>query len=202
MLSVLPPSLPVPTGNTLTYTLTLSNQGPNTAQNVVLTQTVPPNSSYISSTSSSGTNSPTGGGLVSSPLIIPAGGIVTVTVNLQTLKAGVVKLNLTVEPAGAMLNDVRVPVRGERVVNQYGPINGAMQVGVQDVDSDLATLLRTCVVVIALGGLVIGLGKWSNPAELSSKTLLFLVLSGLATAASWLCAHRRGHRISASIVTT
>jgi hypothetical protein len=54
-----------------------------------------------------------------------------VATDLQTLKAGVVKLNLTVEPAGAMLNDVRVPVRGERVVNQYGPINGAMQVGVR-----------------------------------------------------------------------
>jgi transporter family protein len=64
------------------------------------------------------------------------------------------------------------------------------KIGVQDVDSDLATLLRTCVVFIALGALVIGLGKWSNPTQLSSKTLVFLVLSGLATAASWLCYFR------------
>jgi hypothetical protein len=54
-----------------------------------------------------------------------------IATDLQTLKAGVVKLSLTVDPAGAMLNDVRVPVRGERVVNQYGPINGALQVGVR-----------------------------------------------------------------------
>jgi hypothetical protein len=54
-----------------------------------------------------------------------------ITTDLQTLKTGVVKLNLTVEPAGAMLNDVRVPVRGERVVNQYGPINGSLHVGVR-----------------------------------------------------------------------
>jgi hypothetical protein len=54
-----------------------------------------------------------------------------VKTDLQTLRAGVVKLALKVEPAGAMLNDVRVPVRGERVVNQYGPINGSIQVGVR-----------------------------------------------------------------------
>jgi hypothetical protein len=54
-----------------------------------------------------------------------------IATDLQTLKAGVVKLTLTVEPAGTMLNDVRVPVRGERVVNQYGPINGSIQVGVR-----------------------------------------------------------------------
>src|SRR5206468_8167473 len=56
------------------YTLTISNQGPNTAQNVVLAQMLPANSSFISTTSTSGTNSPSSGGLVSSPLIIPAGG--------------------------------------------------------------------------------------------------------------------------------
>jgi hypothetical protein len=54
-----------------------------------------------------------------------------VATDLQTLKAGVVKLTLTVDPAGATLNDVRVPVRGERVSNQYGPINGSIQVGVR-----------------------------------------------------------------------
>jgi hypothetical protein len=54
-----------------------------------------------------------------------------VATDLQTLRAGVVKLTITVEPGGAMLNDVRVPVRGERVVNQYGPINGPIQIGVR-----------------------------------------------------------------------
>jgi transporter family protein len=64
------------------------------------------------------------------------------------------------------------------------------KIGVREIDSDLATLLRTFVVVIALTALVIGTHKWSNPVELPNKTLLFLVLSGLATAASWLCYFR------------
>jgi hypothetical protein len=54
-----------------------------------------------------------------------------VTTDLQTLKAGVVKLTLTIDPPGAMINDARVPVRGERVVNQYGPVNGSIQIGVR-----------------------------------------------------------------------
>jgi len=64
------------------------------------------------------------------------------------------------------------------------------KIGVREIDSDLATLLRTFVVVIALTALVIGTHKWTNPVELPNKTLLFLVLSGLATAASWLCYFR------------
>lgn len=54
-----------------------------------------------------------------------------VSIDLQTLKSGVVKLSLGAEPPGAMVNDVRVPVRGERVVNQYGPVNGTLQIGVR-----------------------------------------------------------------------
>jgi uncharacterized repeat protein (TIGR01451 family) len=91
-LSVTFPPLPVPTGSLLSYTVTISNQGPNNAQNVVLTQMLPANSSFVSATSTSGTNSPSGGGLVSSALGIPAGGTVKVTVNLQTLKAGLLPI--------------------------------------------------------------------------------------------------------------
>jgi hypothetical protein len=54
-----------------------------------------------------------------------------VTTDLQTLKAGVVKFTLTVDTPGATLNDVRVPVRGERVINQYGPINGSLSIGIR-----------------------------------------------------------------------
>jgi transporter family protein len=64
------------------------------------------------------------------------------------------------------------------------------KIGVRDIDSDLATLLRTFVVVIALTALVMSLHKWTNPLTLSRTTLVFLVLSGLATAASWLCYFR------------
>lgn len=64
------------------------------------------------------------------------------------------------------------------------------KVGIANVDSDLATLLRTIVVVIALGSLVVLTGKWQNPMQLSGRSLLFLALSGLATGASWFCYFR------------
>ena len=64
------------------------------------------------------------------------------------------------------------------------------KIGIAGVDSDLATLIRTAVIIIVLGGFVYFAGKWSNPLELSPKTLLFLTLSGLATGASWVCYFR------------
>jgi transporter family protein len=67
------------------------------------------------------------------------------------------------------------------------------KIGVRDIDSDLATLIRTCVVIIVLLILVASTGKWSNPFALPSKSLLFLMLSGLATALSWLCYFRAIH---------
>lgn len=60
----------------------------------------------------------------------------------------------------------------------------------EGVESDLATLIRTCVIMIVLAGFVYFTGKWSNPFDLHSKTWLFLVLSGLATGASWVCYFR------------
>lgn len=67
------------------------------------------------------------------------------------------------------------------------------KIGVRDIDSDFATLIRTFIVVIALSILVASTGKWSNPLVLPSKSLVFLVLSGLATALSWLCYFRAIH---------
>jgi len=64
------------------------------------------------------------------------------------------------------------------------------KLGVQGVDPDLATLLRTVVVIVALSGLVVVTGKWRSPSDLSVSTLLFLALSGLATGASWVCYFR------------
>lgn len=64
------------------------------------------------------------------------------------------------------------------------------KIGLEGVDSDLATLVRTAVIIVALALFVYGTGKWSNPFQLSSKTLTFLVLSGLATGASWVCYFR------------
>ncbi|MEO7114904.1 MAG: EamA family transporter [Caldimonas sp.] len=64
------------------------------------------------------------------------------------------------------------------------------KIGIQGVDSDLATLIRTAIIIVVLSAFVWYAGKWSNPLELSSKTWLFLGLSGLATGASWVCYFR------------
>jgi transporter family protein len=64
------------------------------------------------------------------------------------------------------------------------------KIGLEAVDSDLATLIRTVVIVAVLGTFVSVSGKWSNPFELDSRTWLFLTLSGLATGASWVCYFR------------
>jgi transporter family protein len=64
------------------------------------------------------------------------------------------------------------------------------KIGIEGVDSDLATLVRTAVVILVLFAFVWFAGKWSNPFELSAKTWVFLTLSGLATGASWVCYFR------------
>ena len=64
------------------------------------------------------------------------------------------------------------------------------KIGIQNVDSDLATLVRTAIILVVLSGFVIYAHKWSNPLQLSGKTWTFLVLSGLATGASWVCYFR------------
>ncbi|HWY29991.1 MAG TPA: EamA family transporter [Candidatus Acidoferrum sp.] len=64
------------------------------------------------------------------------------------------------------------------------------KVGLDGVDSDLATLIRTVIIFLLLSGWVYFNNKWSNPLELSAKTLIFLVLSGVATGASWVCYFR------------
>jgi transporter family protein len=64
------------------------------------------------------------------------------------------------------------------------------KIGLEGVDSDLATLVRTFVIIMVLAGFVYATGKWRNPLELSRHTLTFLVLSGLATGASWVCYFR------------
>jgi transporter family protein len=64
------------------------------------------------------------------------------------------------------------------------------KIGIQEVNSDLATLVRTVVLGFVLAVFVRVTGSWSNPFLLPSKTWLFLVLSALATGASWVCYFR------------
>ncbi len=62
--------------------------------------------------------------------------------------------------------------------------------GSEHIDPDLATLVRTAVVLVCLALLVAVTGKWKPAEPLPARTILFLVLSGLATGASWLCYFR------------
>jgi bacterial/archaeal transporter family protein len=64
------------------------------------------------------------------------------------------------------------------------------KIGIQGIDSDLATLVRTAIIILVLSGFIWFTGKWSNPFNLSAKTWLFLTLSALATGASWICYFR------------
>lgn len=64
------------------------------------------------------------------------------------------------------------------------------KVGVEGVNSNFATLLRTLVVVAALAPLLWVSGEYQSLSTLSGRTIAFLILSGLATGASWLCYFR------------
>ena len=64
------------------------------------------------------------------------------------------------------------------------------KVGVENVNSDLATFIRTVIVVCVLGLIVYATRQFQNPADISARTYLFLALSGLGTGASWLCYFR------------
>jgi transporter family protein len=64
------------------------------------------------------------------------------------------------------------------------------KVGIDGVGSNLATFIRT-VVILAFAGLILTVaGEWRAPGSIAPRSWLFLVLSGLATGASWLCYFR------------
>ncbi|GLU25111.1 EamA family transporter [Brucella sp. NBRC 12950] len=64
------------------------------------------------------------------------------------------------------------------------------KVGIQGINSDFATLVRTLVIIGALCLFLTVTGQWQKPGEISAKSWVFLVLSGLATGASWLAYFR------------
>jgi transporter family protein len=64
------------------------------------------------------------------------------------------------------------------------------KVGVENINPDLATFIRTIVVLISFAVILFATGQFVAPAAVSAKTWIFLVLSGLATGASWLCYFR------------
>jgi transporter family protein len=62
--------------------------------------------------------------------------------------------------------------------------------GVAELDPDLATLLRTIVILVLTAGIVAYRGAWSRPTALSARGAIFIVLSGVATGLSWLFYYR------------
>ena len=64
------------------------------------------------------------------------------------------------------------------------------KIGIANVDSNLATAIRTVVVLIVSWGIVFLTGKQGGIADIGQKSLLFLVLSGIATGLSWLCYYK------------
>ena len=64
------------------------------------------------------------------------------------------------------------------------------KVGVENVNSDYATFIRTIVILMALAVILLATGQFQSPASVSGRTYLFLVLSSLATGASWICYFR------------
>ncbi|TWB63472.1 EamA family transporter [Nitrospirillum viridazoti] len=64
------------------------------------------------------------------------------------------------------------------------------KVGVEGVNSDFATLVRTAVILLVIAALLPLTGQWQPPGSVSARSYLFLGLSGLATGGSWLCYFR------------
>ena len=64
------------------------------------------------------------------------------------------------------------------------------KIGIEGVNSNLATAIRTVVVVVMSWGMVFLTGTQNGVWEISKKSWIFLILSGLATGASWLCYYR------------
>lgn len=64
------------------------------------------------------------------------------------------------------------------------------KIGIEQIDSDVATFIRTVVIVVVLAGILLGTGQWQPLSSISMRTYVFLLLSGLATGASWLCYFR------------
>jgi len=64
------------------------------------------------------------------------------------------------------------------------------KVGIENVNSDFATFIRTIVILCALGAILASTGQWQAPSTVSVRSYSFLVLSGLATGGSWVCYFR------------
>ena len=75
------------------------------------------------------------------------------------------------------------------------------KVGIEGVNSNLATAIRTVVVVVMAWGMVFLTNAQNGISEISKRSWLFLILSGLATGASWLCYYKACKGLNKSLKT-
>jgi bacterial/archaeal transporter family protein len=64
------------------------------------------------------------------------------------------------------------------------------KIGVDNVNADFATFVRTIVILLCLAAILAATGQFQSPGTISTRSYAFLVLSGLATGASWVCYFR------------
>jgi len=64
------------------------------------------------------------------------------------------------------------------------------KIGIENINSDFATFIRTIVILLCLGAFLFATDQFESPGSVSAKTYRFLLLSGLATGASWVCYFR------------
>ncbi len=64
------------------------------------------------------------------------------------------------------------------------------KVGIENINSDFATFIRTIVILVTLAFILLATGQFQSPGSVALRTYLFLLLSGLATGASWICYFR------------
>ena len=75
------------------------------------------------------------------------------------------------------------------------------KIGVRDVNANFATAIRTVIILAMAWGIVLARGEYSNPLRLPQKTIVFLVLSGVATGLSWMFYFRALQLGKASLVS-
>lgn len=64
------------------------------------------------------------------------------------------------------------------------------KIGVMNINSNLATFIRSVVIIVMITGILCLRNEWQRPQSIDAKTWAFLVLSGMATGLSWLCYYR------------
>ena len=64
------------------------------------------------------------------------------------------------------------------------------KIGIENVNSDFATFIRTIIILVTLAFILLATGEFQSPGSIAPRSYLFLILSGLATGASWICYFR------------